>query len=516
MHENKYAHLYLYMRTFIKILFPLLFITSSTYLYGQPTIRFDNYYSIGNWSIGHKVITLNDGYVIAGIQDYDSTYQQLYVDPLIFKTDLYGNVIWLKKYGFNGWEIFQDMCKSHDDEFICVGGAQDSIPLNEYDYDLYAVKINDIGDTIWQMSFSCPFDSSYAPFSVIETMNNAIIIAGYQYSWYDDHLCSMLFKLGSNGNIIWRKWLLAPNPYPYNQTWRMSYIYKILEAKNSDLIAVGKYKNQTDDGDPCVFRMDSAGTSLWLKIYGGTDNDFGTNIQPIDNGDYIVSCMYKDLDSDYKISFLKIDSNGTKIWQKNFFKIVNSGHFAKAIPTVDGGYAGTGGTDGNSSIGTMDGFLIKLDSDGDSLWMRFYGTAEQHDWLFDIEQTPDKGYIMTGETYSYNHSGSSVWLVKVDSLGLLWPVGINEEPLFPTAMLGNAFPNPTKDNCTIETFVPEFSSTAEILLFNMQGKQLAAFPLQNGENKIEIDLRNYAAGTYLYVLAIDNYNVRNGKIVIVK
>ena len=50
----------------------------------------------------------------------------------------------------------------------------------------------------------------------------------------------------------------------------------------------------------------------------------------------------------------------------------------------------------------------------------------------------------------------------------------------------------------------------------MQGKQLADYPLKNGKNSLQLNLSDYAAGTYLYVLAIDNYNVKSGMVEIVK
>ncbi len=482
----------------------------------SQTIRFNKYYTKGILSHGYTIITNDSSYLIAGYQDDDVTLQNLLLNPYVIKTDLNGDTIWSKEYGYFFWDLFQDMCKINEGNYICVGPVQDSIPINAYDYDVLCYKINSNGDTLWTKRISCLGDSAYIPWSVIETKSKNIIIAGYQNSWNNANLSGLILKLDSNGNIIWRKWFLSPYPYPNNQTYVMSYIYKILEAKNKDLIAIGKRTTASGIEDPIVFRMDSTGKTLWLNTYGGTDNDFGTSIVPTNDGNYIASIMYKDLNSDYKISFLKIDTTGTKIWQKNYYSIISSGNFVKAIPTFDGGYVGTGGTDADYTSGAMDGFLIKLDANGDSLWMRFYGTLQQNDWFFDVEATPDKGFVMTGETYSYNIGGSSVWLVKVDSLGLLIPLGINEEPLFPTATLGNAFPNPTNSNCTISYNIPEFKNSASLFLFNMQGKQLADYPLKKGENSLQLNLSDYAAGTYLYVLALDNYNVKSGKVEIAK
>lgn len=49
-------------------------------------------------------------------------------------------------------------------------------------------------------------------------------------------------------------------------------------------------------------------------------------------------------------------------------------------------------------------------------------------------------------------------------------------------------------------------------MFDMRGKQLLEQPLQTGNNTVQLNLTNYAAGTYLAVLVADGYNVKQVKV----
>ena len=79
--------------------------------------------------------------------------------------------------------------------------------------------------------------------------------------------------------------------------------------------------------------------------------------------------------------------------------------------TSDGGYITAGRT---TSFGATDSdiYLIKTNSQGDTLWTRMYGGNEHDDsqWIGEIA---GEGYIIVGQTFSYGAGGSDIILIKI-------------------------------------------------------------------------------------------------------
>lgn len=84
--------------------------------------------------------------------------------------------------------------------------------------------------------------------------------------------------------------------------------------------------------------------------------------------------------------------------------------------TSDRGYIVTGRTGGGPNPYHL--WLIKTDSLGDSLWTKKFGTVSMG---YSVQQTMDGGFIITGIKALSNNSDPDVWLIKTDSNGdTLW------------------------------------------------------------------------------------------------
>ena len=70
--------------------------------------------------------------------------------------------------------------------------------------------------------------------------------------------------------------------------------------------------------------------------------------------------------------------------------------------------------------GSIDAWLIKTNSSGDSLWSHTYG-GDSSDHIFSVDQTNDGGFILAGYTWSFGAGASDYWIIKTDSIGdTLW------------------------------------------------------------------------------------------------
>ncbi len=74
----------------------------------------------------------------------------------------------------------------------------------------------------------------------------------------------------------------------------------------------------------------------------------------------------------------------------------------------------------SSSFGDFghDGFLTKVEDDGQTLWLEAFGGANP-EAIYDLAETPDGGFILVGSTESYGSMLKDVLVIKVDQNGVL-------------------------------------------------------------------------------------------------
>ena len=69
-----------------------------------------------------------------------------------------------------------------------------------------------------------------------------------------------------------------------------------------------------------------------------------------------------------------------------------------------------------------DVWLVKTDSQGDTLWTKSFGGSGE-DGGYSVMQTQDDGYIITRYTQSYGSGSQDIWLIKTDPNGNTAPYG---------------------------------------------------------------------------------------------
>lgn len=151
-------------------------------------------------------------------------------------------------------------------------------------------------------------------------------------------------------------------------------------------------------------------TAGWEKTYGGDKIDRGYCIQRISEDEYIVAGM-KDY---YKgnIWLLKINSEGDTIWTREYGEEEYDDAAYFVSQTSDHGFVLTG-LNRSYGAGDADIWLFKTDSIGDTIWTRSYG-YESDEVSYCVRQTADGGYIIIGRKVLRH---SQLWILKTDSLG---------------------------------------------------------------------------------------------------
>ena len=190
----------------------------------------------------------------------------------------------------------------------------------------------------------------------------------------------------------------------------------VQQTNDGGYIIVG-YTNSFGNSDTDIYliKTDGNGDSLWTKTFGGTDKDKGYSVQQTTDGGYIIVGSSRSFgNGSADVYLIKTDVNGDSLWTKTFG---GEGYeIGKSVQqTTDGGYIITGKS---SSFGNGDNdiYLIKTDSQGDSIWTKTF-VANGADEANSVQQTNDGGYIITGYI-EYNEEDGEVWLLKTDGNGI--------------------------------------------------------------------------------------------------
>jgi hypothetical protein len=157
----------------------------------------------------------------------------------------------------------------------------------------------------------------------------------------------------------------------------------------------------------------------FMKTYGNGGYDFGRDIKQDTDSGYVVtgsSSSFVSAQSD--VYLLKVDSVGNFKWSVNYGG-QGSDWGQSLVVTNDSSYA-IGGFTNSVGFGGFDFYLLRINENGDLLWENTYGGADW-DKAYGLVETADSGFVLAGESYSFNSGVLSAYAIRVDKLGdVVW------------------------------------------------------------------------------------------------
>jgi uncharacterized delta-60 repeat protein len=159
--------------------------------------------------------------------------------------------------------------------------------------------------------------------------------------------------------------------------------------------------------------------TLWTRTYGGNSDDRGYSILQTTDGNFVAAGWTQSFGAgSVDFYLMKMNSQGDTLWTRTYGGS-SADRAYSAQQTTDGGYILAGYTI-SFGAGGQDYYLVKTNSSGDTLWTRTYGGA-LNDEAKSVQQTADGGYIIAGWTQSFGAGGSDFYLIKTNSAGdTLW------------------------------------------------------------------------------------------------
>ncbi|MBE0646431.1 MAG: T9SS type A sorting domain-containing protein [Bacteroidales bacterium] len=159
-------------------------------------IILDSLHKIGPWGFR---ITGDQGYVICGASAPFSNPDVRGI--FIIKTDQYGNVEWKKNYDWNDYSIGCDVTETYDNGYMICGTSQEN---ESQPCKILLIKTDNIGDTVWTKRIT-DLTSLEVAYSLVETIDHNYILCGSINSSSSFLADLYLLKTDQFGDTIWTR-----------------------------------------------------------------------------------------------------------------------------------------------------------------------------------------------------------------------------------------------------------------------------------------------------------------------
>jgi len=309
---------------------------------------------------------------------------------------------WDRVFGGENDDYVTSLIQTTDGGYA-VAGASYSYGAGGRDF--WVIKLDSEGNKIWDKTLGG--SKGDCAKTLIQTIDGGYVVAGETYSYGAGGADFWIIKLGSDGNKKWDKTYGGSDD---------DYLTSLIQTTDGGYAIVGDTCSFGAGGrDVWFIRLDSDGNKVWDKTFGGSKYDYAKSLIQTTDGGYVVAGgteSYSEGNSDFWV--IKLNNQGNREWDKTFGG--SDWDMATAlIQTTDGGYAVAGGSFSYGE-GEEDFWVIKLDNNGEKVWDKTFGGIDW-DMATALIQTADDGYVVAGITESFGAGGKDFWVIKLDNEG---------------------------------------------------------------------------------------------------
>lgn len=457
-----------------KHLFLILALLLPFHVFNQ-TVTWDKTYNYNEYDMAMSIKpTFDNGYIVAGRTGTMDT-----TDIWIFKLNEFGDTVWTKTYGGIYCEAAYSIIQTGDGDYVISGYKSPSCFY--YDYNIYVIKINEVGNVIWDFEYS---GGNRVGYDIIETFDGGYLILGNNFAGAPYEI--ILVKLNHDGELVWDK--------TYDLINSPSLMYEVIQTQDSGFALVGEKANNMSEQDIWILKTDNNGDSLWSQTFDYQEDAVGRSIKQLDDGDFIIAANGgSDLSSYSNLLTCKLSATGEQKWM--FGINLNASFYSHSIiPANDGSLLTIGRM--WQQVGVRGIFALKQEPWGDTIWMKTFEKGADGCGM-EVHQTADQGYIIGGYV-SNNGPGSDKdgWILKLDENGL---VGIQNEGVNIPQSHVDLYPNPAKGFCYLKSKRAE--SWNKISVFNQVGQKVMH------QNKVShtVDISWLNPGLYIVEIIGDGW-----------
>jgi hypothetical protein len=456
-------------------------------------------YCLGGVSMIKSVVSLPDGYLLAGYSQGCPIPTSNKVQGWVVKIDKQGGEQWAKMYGGSMYDGFDKIIKLKDGTGYMLAGTSNG--------DYWLVKIDNSGNVIWSNNYGGT-KGDFAT-DMAETDNGEFIVTGITQS-NDGDVTNMkgisdawVIKIDAAGNLLWQKALgssIEDNLSKITKTADNNYI-----LCGTGGIGNNDVPKMHGSSDAWLVKMDDKGNILWNKTYGGTSSDYGVSITATKDGGAIFAGATESTDKDATGSLIgkidawvvKLNSAGNIEWQSKY-GTKDDDYGGPIVETADG-YLLANGMEGDYAVQ-----LVKMDAAGKIQGEDKIQTIGINLIAEDLNALADNEFLLAG-TWK-NTSTKAGWIVSIDG-DKLTNNSPNKIASIHTSNI-SIYPTVTNGIVNIELSA---KSKAWFQLADMLGKVIPIAAEKNND-KYTINMSGLANGMYILQVR-DGEQVSNHKII---
>ncbi len=468
--------------------------------------------------IGTDIIEDEQGKAYFGSVAWSLDPKQLYSYTFLSKVDKEGQVEWAKPISDTVLEPSTPrlMAKLRDGRYI-VGGSivQDSMTELQNWLAFFDGDFNKLDEKIYPVEYDANNLWSFHQHS-----DGDLIFCGLSGKYYNQ----------PGGGLGWGRAFILCTDSLGEKKWYHEFdntvlpfdlysFYHVTEDHLGNLYVCGQNFRNDRDWNALYAKFTADGRLIWFKeIDSPGFADRYTYIQERPDGNLILLGSSYDYQTDsVAILYSIIDTSGKIIHEFKDTRNYESIGYWRCKPTLDGNIICAGDMQRTGDILDDDlrnGFAHKLNMDGKILWEQEYSAVDSLvELFFNLGLSRDGGFYFGGFSWLPDIYEGRNWLVRVDSNGCLIPgcnpVGITEKESFPEHYL--LTPNPAQEEIYVYSNEYHYKAS-EISIFNEWGTQVYSSRIETAY-KHKINLSQFSAGIYYYVIHRANQKLQSGRFV---
>ena len=278
----------------------------------------------------------------------------------IFKVDASATKVWdyATSCSSNSWGY--SIVTAADGGALAAGFRKSGCVAGN-NYGIYLAKYTTSGTLSWGVDVA---SNGGRPYAIKTLADGNYIIVGEATigttGMSDGYAC----KVTSAGALVWYNHYGGTNSEIFNG---------VIELSDHSLIAVGSQDPYGTGIKVCyVVKMTSTGTASLTQTFGGSNDNYCTGVELLSTGNIAITGATKSIgNGDYDVWLLVIDSSGTKLLEKYYGGA--AADIGSSIKQTSAGKIYIAGHTSSKGGGVANAWLINIDTTGASLWDNTFG-----------------------------------------------------------------------------------------------------------------------------------------------